>query len=302
MIDLHMHSSYSDDGEYTPSELIKMCADERLKRVSITDHNCVKANAEAQVSADRFGIAYIPGIEIDCVYQGVTFHVLGYGIDYGSKDFEEIEERIRAQSLGASLRRLELTKQLGFPVTEKELREATKDSYWNELWMGEVFAQILLAKPELENHPLLKPYRAGGERDTNPYVNFQWDFYSQGKPCYAAVEYPSMEDIISIIHQNRGIAVLAHPGANLKGQEHLLEGILEIGMDGLEAFSSYHSQKISDLYFRKAKEKGVIYTCGSDFHGKNKPAIPLGGAVFGTDMDKEEQARLIENMLFSFKK
>ncbi len=26
MIDLHMHSRYSDDGEFTPSELIEQCA------------------------------------------------------------------------------------------------------------------------------------------------------------------------------------------------------------------------------------------------------------------------------------
>ncbi len=25
MIDLHMHSRYSDDGEYTPSELVEQC-------------------------------------------------------------------------------------------------------------------------------------------------------------------------------------------------------------------------------------------------------------------------------------
>lgn len=34
-IDLHMHSIYSDDGEYTPTELMKMCKDAGLQIVAI---------------------------------------------------------------------------------------------------------------------------------------------------------------------------------------------------------------------------------------------------------------------------
>lgn len=300
MIDLHMHSTYSDDGEYQPLELVRMCADRNITLISITDHNCAKANVEAKTVAEKAGIVYIPGIEIDCVYQGILFHVLGYGINFESEDFRDIEDNVRKQSLNASLQRLELTKQLGFPITERELREVTKDSYWNEMWMGEVFAEILLAKEELKDHPLLQDYRAGGKRSINPYVNFQWDFYSQGKSCYVEVEYPSMEHIIDIIHKNQGIAILAHPDANLKEREYLLETIIGMGMDGIEAFSSYHTKRISDFYYQRAKEMRALYTCGSDFHGKNKPAISLGGAVFGTEMDGEEQANLIKNMLQPF--
>ena len=29
-MDLHMHSLYSDDGEFTPSELIKKCHDKKV--------------------------------------------------------------------------------------------------------------------------------------------------------------------------------------------------------------------------------------------------------------------------------
>lgn len=31
MIDLHMHSRYSDDGEFTPSELIEQCVDKGVQ-------------------------------------------------------------------------------------------------------------------------------------------------------------------------------------------------------------------------------------------------------------------------------
>lgn len=94
MIDLHMHSRYSDDGEFTPSELIDQCAEKGARMVSIADHNCVKANEEAAKAAKEKGMLYVPGIEIDCTYQDTNFHVLGYGIDFKSDDFKAIKKNI----------------------------------------------------------------------------------------------------------------------------------------------------------------------------------------------------------------
>lgn len=277
MIDLHMHSRYSDDGEFTPSELINQCVQKGACMVSITDHNCVKANEEASIIAKEKGITYIPGIEIDCTYKNTNFHVLGYGIDFRSRDFEKIEKNIDAQSYRASLDRLAKTQALGFGrITENNMWELSKNNYWPGNWPGEMFAEVLLAMPEYAEHPLLKPYRPRGERSDNPYVYFYWDYYSQGKPCYAKIDYPAMEEIIDIIHRNHGVAVIAHPGVNLKGKEFLLDDILNLGIDGIEAFSSYHNPKQAEYYYQIAKDKNLFVTCGSDYHGKTKSSIGIG--------------------------
>ena len=42
-IDLHMHSNFSIDGEYTPQDLLNMARQQNIQIVSITDHNSVKA-------------------------------------------------------------------------------------------------------------------------------------------------------------------------------------------------------------------------------------------------------------------
>ena len=93
MIDLHMHSRYREDGEFTPAELVDQCCRQGITTMSITDHNCVQANAEARTQAKTKGIRHISGIEIDCVYKELNFHVLGYGIDEHSADFAHIELR-----------------------------------------------------------------------------------------------------------------------------------------------------------------------------------------------------------------
>lgn len=296
MIDLHMHSRYSDDGEFTPECLVFRCKEQGIRIVSVTDHNCVRANQEARKAAESLGLSYISGGEFDCMYHGRNFHMLGYGIDCENEAFAKLERAVMDQSRRASLEMLEKTRKLGFSVTEEEMDRVSSEAFWKGKWTGEMFGEVLLSKPEYEDHPLLKPYRKGGERSDNPYVNFYWDFYSQGKPCHAGIKIPDMKTIVDIIHQNHGLAVLAHPCVNLKGKEQLLKGIVSLGIDGMEAFSSYHTPEQALERMEQAKAYGLFYTCGSDFHGKTKPSISLGGHGCGASQEELEQelGRLLE--------
>ena len=292
---LHMHSFYSDDGEYSPKELVNLCKKAGIRVMAVADHNCTKACGPALAAAEEAGIRAVPAVEIDCTFRGTDLHVLGYGIRYESQDFAKIEERIAEQNEKASHERLNKTRALGFFLTEEELDEETVGNYWKHVWAGETFGKLLLAKEEYRDSPLLLPYRPGGKRSDNPYVNFYWDYYSQGKPCHAAMEYPSFEETLSVIHRNGGKAVLAHPGNNLKGREELLEPMREMGLDGIEVFCSYHGEKEREFYAAYARAHGMILTCGSDFHGKIKPAVAIGG--HGCMLSEEEMEREIQRLL-----
>ena len=275
-IDLHVHSYYSDDGEFSPEELVEKCKCHDIKIMAIADHNCVRANEAAQRKALTAGIIYIPAIEIDCTFHGINLHVLGYGIDYNSPDFEIIEANISEQSSEASQKMLLATQRLGFDICESDMVPLAETMYWEDRWTGEMFAEVLLNKPEYNNHHLLQPYRQGGSRSDNPYVNFYWDFYSQGKPCYVEIVYPPLEHVVEIIHRSGGKAILAHPGVNLGDNSQLLKDIVSKGIDGIEAFSSYHSPSQSVNFYNQAKNYHILVTCGSDYHGKTKPEVFLG--------------------------
>jgi len=201
--------------------------------------------------------------------------VIGYQIDFTSDDFKQIELNILKQEMVASKERLKNINQLGFNVTEDELDAMPKREF-GDVWTGEMFAEILLGRPEYIDNELLRPYRQGGSRDENPYVNFYWDYFAQGKPCYAEIKFPSIEETISLIHRNGGKAVLAHPGLSLKGQYEILDEIIAFGIDGLEAFSSYHDETTSRYFYDVARQNSLIVTCGSDYHGRTKPAVKLG--------------------------
>lgn len=64
-IDLHLRSNYSDDGYYDVEDLFKQAYQLHMEVISITDHNCARANAAAVRFAPMYNIQYIPGVEID---------------------------------------------------------------------------------------------------------------------------------------------------------------------------------------------------------------------------------------------
>lgn len=60
-IDLHIHSKYSDDGEYEPEELVEMCHQKGIKVMAIADHNQVKAIKAARKKAEEYNISVTYG-------------------------------------------------------------------------------------------------------------------------------------------------------------------------------------------------------------------------------------------------
>lgn len=275
-IDLHIHSRFSQDGEYSPAQLVAMCAEVGITQMAITDHNSVAGVDEAIAAAEKLGIQCLPGIEIDCTHEGKNFHVLGYQIDHKHQDFQDIEDKIRQQSIETSRKQLQLFRAIGLELSEKELMAATENNYWGDSWTGEAFAQVLFSSKNPANQAFVRPYREGGARADNPFVNFYFDYCVQGKPCYVPLVFPSMTDIIDLIHRNGGFAVLAHPAVNLKGQFSAIDGLIPLGLDGIEVYSSYHDEATAQWFAKKAEEHHLRATCGSDFHGKIKPFVSLG--------------------------
>ncbi|MCF0108649.1 MAG: PHP domain-containing protein [Erysipelotrichaceae bacterium] len=289
-IDLHMHSLHSDDGEFTPTQLVEMNEKAGVRVMAIADHNWVKACEEGRKAAEARGMKYIDAIEIDCTYEGINLHVVGYGIDITNPAFNKLGEAIMEQELKCSAKKIELTNAMGFEVTKQQLDELSE----NGVYTGEMFAEVLLNDERYKDHELLAPYRNGGTRSDNPYVNFYWDWYAQGKPCYTEVVFPSLKDTCQLIHDNGGMAILAHPGNNLKGRFEVFDEMVKEGLDGVECFSSYHAPETNEYFYNKAKELDLVYTCGSDFHGKTKPAIFLGETgcfIDEHDIEAELQAR-----------
>ena len=273
-IDLHMHSSFSKDGQHTPSELVKLCSDNGLKVIAISDHNSVLAIEEARRSAlqQNLDLKVIPAVEIDCDFHGFNLHILGYGIDIHEPWFGVYEDYIIKAEREGSLIRTKKVREMGIHLIQEELDKTAIDG----VLTGEMIAEVALADPENADHPILIPYRQGGSRSDNPVLNFYWDWCSQGKPASSETEFITAEEAVLRIKNAGGMAVLAHPANNIKMDTVLLEGILELGIDGIEVYSSYHTAEHIAYYREKALKHQKLITLGSDYHGRTKPSIKLG--------------------------
>ena len=149
-----------------------------------------------------------------------------------------------------------------------------------------------------KNHPILQDYLPGGKRSDMPVINFYWDYCSSGKPYYVHVPHHTMKDMIQRIHEDGGIAILAHPWKNFYQREDLLFEAMSYGLDGIEAYSNYHNEEQNAYYEAFCKKHNLIMTCGSDYHGFMKPQIQMG--EFG--YKKDELQEILDTFLKAIKK
>ena len=88
--------------------------------------------------------------EIDCTYNGIDLHVLGYGIDYHHEDFESLEKNILNQELKNSKEKIELTNNLGFDVDKEALKKLSSNGVYTDVYKRQcspdVKSEILVGK------------------------------------------------------------------------------------------------------------------------------------------------------------
>jgi len=88
-IELHCHSLVSD-GTLPPEKLAEECAKSGVRFASLTDHDTTAGLDQFESSCRKFGIGFIPGIELSSVIKGKDVHLLGYGFDRTSDAFTSI--------------------------------------------------------------------------------------------------------------------------------------------------------------------------------------------------------------------
>lgn len=81
MIDLHMHTKYSD-GSKTVEQVLKMCEEKKLEYISITDHNNCGAYYDKDLKNNKtFKVKIIKGCELNAEFQNRAIEILAYQIN-----------------------------------------------------------------------------------------------------------------------------------------------------------------------------------------------------------------------------
>ena len=87
MIDLHVHSWYSEDGEASPEWLVQECAEKGISALAITDHNCVKAHVAAAREAEKIIFCTYQVLKLIAAIQESTFRCWAMELIFGAMIF-----------------------------------------------------------------------------------------------------------------------------------------------------------------------------------------------------------------------
>lgn len=270
--DLHMHSGYSSDGQFSCRELAEIAEQAGLKTIALADHDTMRGVEEMKEEAAQKGISVIPAIECTTDLDGHSVHVLGYGCRIDDPYFSGLQEKLDKISSDAfEIRVDKLENKYGIHVDREDIRKrAAGKNPWFTL------IDTILTDPVIQAHPDFTDYLPGGKRCDPAPVNFFWDRCQKGSDLYVAVDMPDTIETIKKIRESGGTAIIAHPFTTFFKQEERLQKVLNAGAEGLEVYSNYHNPEQIAWYKDFAERNGLLITCGSDFHGEKKPSIRMG--------------------------
>lgn len=266
--DLHLHSNCSD-GSDTPARVVEYSAERGLTMIALTDHDCVTGVNEAVFAGEQLGVRVLPAIEMDTEWPH-ELHILGLDIDV-------FEPRLSAALETAQKRR---------GLRNAEIADRLKSA-------GYDIAPYLTGGTEIATRlNIALALIDGGFADNikDAFVRF----LRKGCPGYFSVERFSPEEVIALILGAGGVPVWAHPMHGRPDVHTLTDRLKSFGLMGIEAYHPSLSEGEGELLISIARQKGLIVTCGSDYHGANRPDV-LPGQTWREHSALRECRALFEN-------
>lgn len=270
MIDLHMHTSYSD-GTDSLIEILQNCEKKGLSVISITDHN----NCDAYIELERLNILdyfsgkIIPGIELNTKVEGVPIEILGYNIDYikmndlAKKTYLTPDKRNELEFE----RLVKKCNDYGIILDDNVIEKFDKND----------FASVAIHR-SITNH---KENRAKiKENAWNSNIDFYREYMSNpSTPLYVEMDdmVPDLDTAINLVKESGGLVFIPHIYEYRDNTPKVLDYILKNGrLDGIECYYTTFTDEQHKFILNLTKEKGLYISGGCDYHGKRKPNVQLG--------------------------
>jgi predicted metal-dependent phosphoesterase TrpH len=275
-IDLHVHTTCSD-GTFTPNEAVQFARQRGLETVAITDHDTIDGLTEAFLAGGEAGIQVVPGVEFSTVHDGEGVHLLAYYMDLDAPAFVSELGRLREDRFSRGERMVAKLRELGYPISFDRVREIAG---------GGTIVRPHVAKALVEAGvvPSVK------DAFTDRYIG-------TGGPAYVEKQAMDPPAALSLIHGAGGVCVLAHPGTWRETDpvpDGLIEGLIEAGLDGVEAHHPEHTPELEAHYVAIAERAGIFWTGSSDCHGTLYDPVRMGMRTTPPEQFEQLKARAAE--------
>jgi predicted metal-dependent phosphoesterase TrpH len=243
----------------------------------------VESVAEGLRLSDEYGIQFLPCLEFDTVYIDYDLHILGYFVDHTSPDCGAWMEEIFEAKLGQTKIRVEKLAGLGFSIDFDEVMQISE----GRLPTGATYVKALSGKPENREDPRVRAF-IDGDRSDSPSVNFYLDYLKAGRPAFVPLDIQQTIETMEKIKKLGGIPIHAHPSDT---PDSYIHDLVDAGLEGLEVYSSYHDNEMIEKFLKICRDRGLLVTAGSDFHGKKiKPKVFMGVEI-------ENEREIVESLV-----
>ena len=266
-IDLHIHTSTGSDGNLPVEEVFQEASKRNISLMSVTDHDSIKAQESAVALAEEYGIAYIPGVELNVTFRlpdgkTASLDFLGYRYDINN---QALINQLRIMAEHRQSRAEQIIENLNAEFEKDNIPKFT----WEDLKKIQETVDGVFGRPHIANYLIEKRIVRSKQEAFDRYL------VSCDMPKYPL----SLEAASELIRKAGGILVHAHPndpnGTSLARltpdlneqtgiiEEHMLEYI-----DGIECWHSRNDVQTTAHYIEFARKHGLIMTGGSDCHQK----------------------------------
>ena len=245
-IDLHVHSSASD-GTDPPAEVVRRAAAAGLDVVALTDHDTVAGLDEARTALPP-GLTLVPGMELSCLLDGNSIHMLAYLFDpedpaLGAETALIRDDRIhRARAMVARLAGL------GAPVTWEQVTGIAGDAVVGRPHIARAMAEAGVVK--------------------TPADAFTSEWIGDGGRAHVGRYAPDPARAVTLVRAAGGVPVLAHPRSpGYEIGDEVIARLAAVGLAGVEVFHPDHDDSERKRLTALATSLDLVVTGGSDDHG-----------------------------------
>ena len=250
--DLHSHSCYSD-GTAAPADIVRCAKETGLELFALTDHDCMDGVPEAVQTGEAIGLPVIPAVELDNEWKH-ELHIIGLDVDPDNALLKQALELARERRERRNRIILSKLKEAGYDV-EPFVKKG-----------GGCVTKLHVAMALIEG---------GFAHDVRDAFT---RYLKAGQVGYYTEPRFTPAQVIELIHAADGLPVLAHP-CHIRDNPHgLVRELTGLGLMGIEAYYPSSTPRQTELYVSLGHLYKLLITCGSDYHGDNRPASPLGCA------------------------
>ncbi len=270
-VDLHLHTTASD-GTLSPSAVIERVAKTSLRVVAVTDHDATEGIDEALAAAAPYPhLTVMPGIEFGTEEGDSEVHLLGYFMDYKSRDLQDTLVRFREERVEAARQTVSKLATLGVKISWDRVRELA----------GGAVGRPHIARAMLE---------AGYVRSVSEA--FERYLGTDGPARVPRPKLPPL-DALDLVHRTGGVAVVAHP-RTVKQVELMVSRLAAGGLAGIEVYAEKYGPEEQQRFRSLARTYGLVECGGSDYHafGNETEVVPgVSGPPPDTARQLLERAR-----------